>query len=710
MPGNRDHDAPRKRRKSARKPRQAGSRKPAAPPSKKAKGRSDGTAAAIKKLEAGHRSDVAERGHDRDAIRQGQERYRALADNIDLGIAMISRDYKVLSMNAFLCQIVGRPIAALLGTDCFRRFENRDKPCPDCPGARALATGRRAEREARAVPNQDPPTYARVQAYPVLGPDGRAEGFIEIVEDVTDRKRAEDAIRQSEQRRRAILNTIPDPVWLKDLEGRFLAVNEAWCRFAGLSEREALGKTVRELFPPKAAERIEKEDRQVIRTGKTFRSEESLPSADGRLIWFETMKMPFHGDCGAVVGTAGIARDVTDRRRLQEEFLQSQKMEAIGRLAGGIAHDFRNQLAVIKGYAEMLARRGLVREEGLDKLQEILKAADRSTELTGKLLAFSRRDVLQPLAVDLCQRVAAMAKTLPQMIGEDIRLTVSACEDACVSSLDPAQFEQAMMNLAANARDAMPAGGDLRIEVSPVETDAGFARRHPDVRPGPMVLVAVSDTGCGMNGPTRERAFEPFFTTKAVGKGTGLGLSMVYGFVRQSGGAIEVQSEPQRGTTFRLYFLRSADAARGHDGSPAVRSTPRGGEAVLLVEDDRPLRSMMVGSLRECGYEVVEARDARQALRLARNRRTRIDLLLTDVVMPGMRGTELAAAFRRVRKDVPILYVSGHASGDLEGRGIEKAGGELMTKPFKHEELARRVRRALDAGASRKQSGLRKGG
>jgi PAS domain S-box-containing protein len=686
------------------------SRRPAASWRGKAAGTPSDAEARERKLEAQHGNDLAQHDQDLAAICRSEHRYEALADNIDLGVATISRDYKILSMNAFLCKVAGKPKAALLGTDCFRRFQNHQKPCPDCPGRRAMATGRAAEREATAVPGSSPTVYVRVQAFPTFASDGSVTGFIEVVEDVTDRERAEAALRQSEQRQRAILNSIPDPAWLKDTEARFLAVNEAWCRFAGRQEREVIGKKASEVFAPEVAARLEEEDLQVVRSGKPFRGEECLQGGDGRSVWFETLKVPFRADDGAVAGTVGIARDLTIRKRLEEQFIQAQKMEAIGRLAGGIAHDFRNQLTVIKGFAEMLLRRGLVREEGKDKLQEILKATERSTDLTGRLLAFSRKRPFRPQPVELCERVAAMAGALPQMIGEDIRLTVAACEGPCWASLDPGQFDQAIMNLAANSRDAMPGGGQLRIEVSAVEADEGFAHRHPDMRAGPMILVTVSDDGCGMSRQIQARIFEPFFTTKEAGKGTGLGLPMVWGFVKQSGGAIEVQSEPGQGTTLRLYFHRSRQAADRPAKSASARPAPRGGETVLVVEDDPPLRSMLSSSLRECGYVVVEASDARQALKWERKPGTRVDLLLTDVVMPGMGGTQLAAAFRRRRKHVPILYVSGHADGRFARENTEEAAHELMIKPFTHEDLANKVRHILDTAAKRGRPRHRMGG
>jgi CheY-like chemotaxis protein len=389
---------------------------------------------------------------------------------------------------------------------------------------------------------------------------------------------------------------------------------------------------------------------------------------------------------------------------LQDQFAQAQKMEAIGLLAGGVAHDFRNQLTVIKGFGEMLLRRSLVKEEGVDKLQEILKAADRSTLLTGHLLAFSRKQTLQPEQVDVTDLLADIGKAIPRLTGEDVRVYMNPCPTPCVVQIDPGKFQQAIINLVTNARDAMPKGGDLTIATSRRELDEEFLKKHPDANPGAYAAVAVTDTGSGMDEATLAKIFEPFFTTKEVGQGTGLGLAMVYGFVKQSGGIVEVESQPGKGSTFTLFFPEY----KGHDktrmeGGGAREKVPGGTETILVVEDEEPVRQMLVESLRESGYAVLYSSTAAEATTELERSGDKIDMLITDVVMPGGGGVDLAQTIQRTRPKMPVLYVSGYAERDLKKRGVTIDAGRLLTKPCSHETLLTKVRQLLDKPGKRIQ-------
>ena len=378
----------------------------------------------------------------------------------------------------------------------------------------------------------------------------------------------------------------------------------------------------------------------------------------------------------------------------QDQLLQSQKMEAIGRLAGGIAHDFNNLLTVIAGQTYMLRNQtgaGPVRE-GVERIED---TAERAAELIRQLLAFSRKQVLQPGVLRLNAIVESMAPMLTRVIGEDVELSTRLEPRLLHVKADPTQIEQVIMNLAVNARDAMPRGGRLTLETANVTVDGSSATQHPEVTPGDYVMLAVSDTGTGMDAETRRRLFEPFYTTKGPGKGTGLGLSTVYGIVKQSGGHIFVYSEPGRGATFKIYLPVVSESV----APPLLARTddmPRGTETVLLVEDECDVRSLVRQVLQERGYRVVEATDAREALRLAGEPTAPIDLLLTDVIMPQMTGRVLADLVTAAQPTIPVLFISGYADNAVVEHGVLQAGRAYLQKPFTPAQLARVVRRVLD--------------
>jgi len=391
-------------------------------------------------------------------------------------------------------------------------------------------------------------------------------------------------------------------------------------------------------------------------------------------------------------------RHITDRKRIEEELRQAQKMEAVGRMAGGIAHDFNNQLTVILGYANRLKKQFADDEEAARMAGEVVAAAERSADLTRQLLAFGRRQLLQPKVVDLNAVLATLANPLQSMIGEDIRLTTVLGPDLGNVLVDPAQVQHAVINLAANARDAMPKGGQFTIETAGADLDEAYVRQHANATAGPHVCITVTDTGCGMDAETLARVFEPFFTTKPPGEGTGLGLSMVYGFVRQSGGHVTVESEPGAGTTFRIYLpVAGEDKQRAASAEgPQPAAVPRGeSQTVLVVEDDAAVRRLMVRVLELDGYKTIEAASSDEALDMLRSGSVRVHLLVSDVVMPGMNGLELARQARAACPGLPILFVTGYAEGVLVARGDLAPGEALLTKPFDPESLAGAVRRLL---------------
>ena len=517
------------------------------------------------------------------------------------------------------------------------------------------------------------------------------------------RQQTEEALRHSEERYRHLVEATYDWVWEVDAEGRYIYASSQVENLLGYTPGEVLGKTPFDFMPEEEVQRVGVIFREIVAKREVLSAlENTCRHKDGSLVVLETSGVPVLAPNGEFKGYRGMDRDITERKRLQLQLMQSHKLEAIGRLAGGIAHDFRNQLTVVRGYCEMLLRLSLIKDGKENLVGEILKATHRGSQLTGQLLAFSRKDMLQPSLANLGKVLADLSEPMGRLVGEDIVISTTGGRPDCLVDIAVAQFEHALMNLVANARDAMPRGGALTLDTACVDVDEALATTLPDSKVGSYVRVTMRDHGMGMDAVTKSRLFEPFFTTKERGKGTGLGLPMVYGFVLQSGGFITVESEPGKGTSFALHFPRVLAAVNPDspgaglpDAQPAA-SISRGTETILVVEDEEPIRWLVRQCLREAGYTVIEAGDALQAIDAADAADTRIDLLITDVIMPGMSGVELATQVRERRPGIPVLFVSGYDDESLGERGVDLAGSELLTKPFDYKQLAGIVRRLLD--------------
>lgn len=517
-------------------------------------------------------------------------------------------------------------------------------------------------------------------------------------EDLSARLRAEADLREGNARLQAILDHSPAMVFLKDTEGRYLLTNRQFERTFHLVREAVVGKTDRELFAPDQAEAFMANDRQVFRAGAPMEFEEVAIHDDGPHTSL-VVKFPLRNEAGAVYAICGITADITERKRLEAQLRQAQKMEAIGRLAGGIAHDFNNLLTVINGCSDLL-----LREDGPDTTVAkhagaINQAGLRAADLTRQLLAFSRRQVVRPKVLDLNGLVTNLAEMLRRLIGEDIRLaTVLATEPLRVKA-DPGQLEQILMNLAVNARDAMPQGGTLTIETEPVRGDVAVAPGQGAAAHGPRVRLTIRDTGCGMDEATRAHIFEPFFTTKEQGKGTGLGLAMVYGIVAQCGGTVAVDSVPGQGAAFMIDLPPVSDSVEAEEvesGTDRPSEPQARGETILLVEDDQAVRMFVRRRLAEWGYEVLEAAGGEEALQLAGRHPGPIHLLLTDVVMPGMSGQQLAARVKGRWPGTNILFMSGYPGETVARHGLEGLGGSFLQKPFSPLVLQRTMRAALE--------------
>jgi two-component system cell cycle sensor histidine kinase/response regulator CckA len=528
---------------------------------------------------------------------------------------------------------------------------------------------------------------------PLRDVTGAIVGLSVIARDITERKRAE----KERSRLVAAVEQTADIVVIADREGRIVYANGAFENATGHSRDEIVA------MPPEQTARIlgtsinDPELLSALRAGRPWAGTVVTHRRDGSTLEAEVVVSVIRDERDSPIGAVGLGRDVTGERRLEEQLRHSQKMDAVGRLAGGVAHDFNNLLTVIRGFSELLSGK-IPRDNGAGHadLEQVISAADRAAVLVKQLLVFSRRQVVKPQIVAPAQVIEEIVPMLRRLIAEHIELVTLADPDSGRVSVDPGQLEQVVVNLAVNARDAMPGGGRLTIETATVDLETEFVQTRTEVSRGPYVRLTVADTGAGMDAETQARIFEPFFTTKAPGAGTGLGLATVYGIVKQAGGTIYVYSEPGRGTTFRIYLPRVDEPADVVDVVP-VMSAPTGSETVMVVEDEAGVREFARRVLSEYGYRVLDARSGAEALDLAARHDGDIDLLLTDIVMAGMLGPELTGYLTEARPDLRVLYMSGFDSSQIGGAEI-LADAATLSKPFTTLELGNAVRSALDTG------------
>jgi two-component system, cell cycle sensor histidine kinase and response regulator CckA len=532
---------------------------------------------------------------------------------------------------------------------------------------------------------------------PLVSADGRARQVLGVATDITDRKRTEAALRNSEESYRSLVDGVRDVIFALSPGGEVTSLNPAFEEMTGFPPAEWVGRPFEAFVHPDDVPLaldlfgrvLQGEPRptiqfRILTKGGTYRVAEFSATAQRR--------------DGRLTGILGIGRDVTERLGLEQQLRQAQKMEAVGRLAGGIAHDFNNILTAITGHADLLLEDLGHHDPRRADVDEIRHSAERAAGLTRQLLAFSRQQVLQPKVVDLNALVLDMDKLLRRLIGEDVELATVLDSTLGRVKADPGQLEQVIVNLAVNARDAMPQGGKLTLETRNIDLDSSYTLEHSLVKPGPYVQLTVSDSGIGMDAETQAHAFEPFFTTKPRGQGTGLGLAMVYGTVKQSGGFIWVYSEPGQGATFKIYLPR-VDAPVESTAPPApVERPPRGSETVLLAEDEPAVRAIAQQALERQGYTVLAAPSGAEALALAAQHGATIHLLVTDVVMPGMSGRDLADRLTAQRPGIRVLYISGYTDNAIVRHGMLEPGLAYLQKPFRPDALVRKVREVLDQG------------
>src|SRR6267143_2013503 len=625
-----------------------------------------------------------------EARRQGEERFGALIEHGADAVALVAPDGTLLFASHSIERLLGFAPVELVGHPGFEQVHPDDLPRLYAALRDIIASpGTPASLELRWRHKDG--SWRHIDAVAVDRLAEPAVGAIVVnFRDVTERRKAEAALRESEERYRTLVEGVRDIIFALTPEGTIASLNPAFETITGWRREEWVGQPFERLVHPEdlplALELLGRVVRGELRPASQFR----VRTAKGDYRAGEFSATPQLHEA-RLVGILGNGRDATERVQLEQQLRQAQKMEAVGRLAGGIAHDFNNILTAITGYADLLLEDLGATDPRRQDADEIHKAADRAAGLTRQLLAFSRQQVLQPTVLEVNKLVSDLEKMLRRLLGEDVELTTRLAPTTGRVKADPGQLEQVIMNLAVNARDAMPNGGKLTLETGNMDLDEAYAADHYPARAGPFVMLAVSDTGVGMSEETQVHMFEPFFTTKEKGKGTGLGLATVYGIIKQSGGFIWVYSEVGHGTTFKVYFP-SLDKSVPLPATRQVGAAPKGDGTILLVEDEAALRVLAAESLKRLGYTVIQAGNGLEALAVADQHSGDIDIVVTDVVMPRMGGPELVEKLRQKRDGLAVIFMSGYTDGAILENARIGSGAILLNKPFSTELLARRIR------------------
>jgi PAS domain S-box-containing protein len=636
-------------------------------------------------------------------------RLQLLIDSvIDYAIYMIDLDGRVASWNSGAERLKGYSATEIIGQPFANFFtpEDRERELPQRALEIAARTGR-FESEGWSVRKDGTRFWALAVVDPVRDPTGKIVGFAKVTRDMTERRLEQSQLLESERRFRHLVEAVIDyAIFQLDKDGIVATWNAGAKRIKGYAADEIIGQHFSRFYTEE--DRAAGVPERALATAATegqFEAEGWRLRKNGSRFWASVVIDPICSDAGEIVGFAKVTRDITERmetqrilRQTQEQLAVSQRMEAVGQLSGGIAHDFNNLLMIIQGNLETAQRIAATAAGNAGLLRALgnsMRGAQRAAALTHRLLAFSRRQPLDPKLLNANKYLPGVAEFLQRALGEMIQIEVVGAPGLWPIEVDVAQLESTLVNLAINSRDAMPEGGKLTVEALNQTLDHAYSRINPEIAPGQYLLIAVSDTGCGMSQEELSRAFEPFFTTKEIGHGTGLGLSQVYGFVKQSGGHVKIYSEPGQGTSVKLYFPRAKlQAEASVDDEEAPESGAR--ETILVVEDDKDVRAYLVEVLRELDYRVIGAQDSVGALGFLEQPSIPIDLMLTDVVMPGMNGRELSNRARQLRPRLKVLFMSGYSRNAVVHQGRVDLDVQLIQKPVALRELAVRIREMLD--------------
>jgi PAS domain S-box-containing protein len=646
------------------------------------------------------------RKRDEEMLQRSEERFRQLAENIHEVFWMVdTQEDRVIYISPSCEKVWGRS-SMHFNTEHrgLVEFVHPDDQARVLTAYENQKRGAATSEEYRIVRPDQSIRWVWNRAFPITNGAGQVYRVAGVMADITERRHAEEehgrllaTVEQQRTDLQMILDSVPALIFYKDRQQRLVRVNAAHAQCFGLPKEQIEGKTDAELGSPYASQYMQ-DDLNVMTTGESLCGLiEKFHTPTGER-WLQTDKVPHRDVDGNIIGLVGFAVDITEQKRLEEQLRQAQKMEAVGQLAGGVAHDFNNLLTVIIGYNEILLEQSIPGDPNHELLEQIHNASERAASLTHQLLAFGRKQVLQTKVLDINTVVQDMGKMLRRVIGEDIEMVIEQDPNLGRVNADRTQIEQILMNLASNARDAMPNGGTLTISTANVDQDESQSCLDSEIPPSPYVMLEVTDMGNGMDDATKTHAFEPFFTTKELGKGTGLGLATVYGIVKQSGGYIGLDSALGHGTTFRIYLPRLEEVNASVCDPKSPTGVHRGKETVLLVEDEDCVRNLVSRILQLNGYTVLLASSGAEALELFKGYDGRIDLLLTDVIMPHMNGVQLVEQATSIRENLRVLYLSGYANSFLDApQGTSASAAAFLSKPVTPQVLAKKVREVLDA-------------
>lgn len=621
---------------------------------------------------------------------------KKMLEKVTMGITdaiiMIDKNFKIIWTNENVINSQAKVDQEIIGQYCYAFIHQYNQPC-SCVGIECPISQVNETCQPATVIHQHNDIFNEITVYPVLNKSGDFVQYVHVTRDISERMRLHENIKRSEDRYRSLFNDALDMIHIVDDNGVIVDANPAELHTLGYTQKEYIGKQFSEVIHPDYVEQTKSYFQKVL-SGETVDIYETvLITKAGDSVEVEVNAVPKKNDSR---GIRAVLRNISYRKKLESQLIQSQKMEAIGTLAGGIAHDFNNMLGVILGHSELLMDGKNAEDPDYENLTEILEAAQRSADLTRQLLAFARKQTIEPKVLDINNTVDGMLKMLARLLGEEIDLVWKPETDICPVKFDPAQIDQILANLCVNARDAISGVGKVTVETKNVFLDRNYCSRHLGFKPGQYVMLAISDNGCGMENRVKAKVFEPFFTTKETGKGTGLGLATVYGIVKQNNGFINVYSEVGKGTTFKVYMPINKESYDKATDALLFQNPKGRREVVLLVEDEIGLLSMIKRLLEKLNYIVITANSPQDALELAYKNSNSLDLLITDVVMPEMSGKDLSNKIKSFSPDIKVLYMSGYTANAIAHHGVLDQGVHFIQKPFSVNSFSIKLREILE--------------